>query len=83
VGGFTGFVLSGINVQQPTGEVAFLLQIQNDDLVFEVNGIPLASKVELLAAVDQVMADNFAVVKLRRSSNTVTITYSFPITFDE
>jgi hypothetical protein len=83
VGGFTGFVITGINMQQPTGELAFFLQLQNDDLVFEVNGMPLSSELELLAAVDQVLEDSFAVVKLRRNSATVTITYTHPITFDE
>jgi hypothetical protein len=83
VGGFTGFVITGINVQQPTGELAFLLQLEDDDLVFEVNGMPLSSELDLLSAVDQVLADSFAIVKLRRDGATVTITYTHPLTFDE
>lgn len=81
VGNFSGMKITGIDRGQSTGDLAWRLKLQNNDLIFEVGGLPITNEQDLLAVVEYLMTVSAADVKLRRSSNTVTISYAVAVSF--
>lgn len=53
-----------------------LLGFQNDDLIYEVNGLPLTNAADLLDAADSLQSETSATVKLWRNNNTILRWYN-------
>lgn len=75
VGSFSGMKITGIDRGQSTGDLAARLKLQSNDLIFEVGGLPITNEQDLLAVVEYLLQVSAVDVKLRRGTNTVTITY--------
>jgi len=76
IGGFDGMQITGIDEEQLTGELAMELKLEEDDLIFDIDGLPLTNEQELYAVVEHLTSVSTTIVRLRRDGSTVAITYS-------